>query len=731
MLTHGARTINKTNKGERMKQIPVIIENEKFKLEIGSNACAKSLIVKSNGRECLQQGVKVPMFSITELRPYNNEIKLAYPNVRMEFLANGVKMDGDNLIISFDLLPFKAIVKVTVKPLYVEFKLVDFDLSEIENQELSMDYPPIEEFRLIQLPIKNLEKCGDWLNVMHDSEVAVNVLGNSPYPSIGNRKEDGYCVMQADARRGIKLKGCSAILIATETNDLLNAIDKVEDDYNLPRGVRSRQSKHINSSMIWGTRVNPQTVDEYITIAKKAGFNKMLMYYYSMFEGKDYTYNNSFVFNEFYPNGEEDVKYVLKKFNDAGIEVGIHFLHTHIGIKTKYMTPEVDHRINVKQRYTLSRPLGKEDDKVYVEESPEWAPMHEACRILTFNGELIKYEGYTTEYPYCFYGVQRGYNDTYVKESPVGLSGGVVDISEFSAISAYLNQNTDLQDEIAEKLANIYNLGFKFVYFDGSEGTNAPYDFHIANAQYRVYKRFNEPPYYCEGAAKTHFSWHMLSGGNAFDAFAMDIFKQNMKYPLEEIPRMRNDFTRINFGWWLYYEETQPDHFEYGASKAFSEDCPTTILIDETKEFPRRNDVFEVLRRWEDVKNYEIITQEQKDLIKNPDKEYTLLINEIGEYELCEYFEIKLKDDSPIKAFWFVRNGKSYVVYWHKTAECKISLPLDEKDVIVEQELGNAQESITVKDGKLIIPADNRKYLSSACSKEKLIEAFKNAQVCD
>ena len=163
-----------------MKQTPIIIENEKFKLEIGNDACAKSLIVKSNGRECLQQGVNVPMFSITELRPYNNEIKLAYPNIRTEFLANGVKMEADNLIISFELLPFKAIVKAIVKPLYIEFQLVDFDISEIENQELSMDYPPVEEFRLIQLPIKNLEKRGDWLNVMHDSEVAINVLGNSP-----------------------------------------------------------------------------------------------------------------------------------------------------------------------------------------------------------------------------------------------------------------------------------------------------------------------------------------------------------------------------------------------------------------------------------------------------------------------------------------------------------------------------------------------------------------------
>jgi len=41
-------------------------------------------------------------------------------------------------------------------------------------------------------------------------------------------------------------------------------------------------------------------------------------------------------------------------------------------------------------------------------------------------------------------------------------------------MSAYLDQNSDLQEEYANKLAEIYKLGCEFVYFDGSEGTNLP-----------------------------------------------------------------------------------------------------------------------------------------------------------------------------------------------------------------------------------------------------------------
>lgn len=46
--------------------------------------------------------------------------------------------------------------------------------------------------------------------------------------------------------------------------------------------------------------------------------------------------------------------------------------------------------------------------------------MYEACRILQFDGELIHYDGYTTEYPYYFTGCTRGYWDTNVAPHALG-----------------------------------------------------------------------------------------------------------------------------------------------------------------------------------------------------------------------------------------------------------------------------------------------------------------------
>ena len=48
---------------------------------------------------------------------------------------------------------------------------------------------------------------------------------------------------------------------------------------------------------------------------------------------------------------------MLARVKSAGITPGIHFLQTHIGIRSRYVTPVADHRLHKTRRFTLSRPL--------------------------------------------------------------------------------------------------------------------------------------------------------------------------------------------------------------------------------------------------------------------------------------------------------------------------------------------------------------------------------------
>ena len=110
-----------------------------------------------------------------------------------------------------------------------------------------------------------------------------------------------------------------------------------------------------------------------------------------------------------------------------------------------------------------------------------------------------------------------------------------------------------------------------------------------------------------------------------------------------------------------------------------------------------------------------VITKEQKQMLRDPDTEYTLLINESGEYELVPYYEIKTKD-SDISAFRFERCGKNYVVCWHKTGSGKITLPVSKDSIICEKALGGERIEILGDDTTATITISDNCYIS--CTKD-------------
>ena len=132
----------------------------------------------------------------------------------------------------------------------------------------------------------------------------------------------------------------------------------------------------------------------------------MLVYYPSIFKTcRSYGYIGNYDYRDEYPNGIEDLKEMIRKIKAAGITPGLHFLHTHIGLKSRYVTPVADHRLNLTRHFTLARSLGTDDTTVYVEQNPEDSVMDERCRVLQFGGELISYTAYSTEFPPLLHGL--------------------------------------------------------------------------------------------------------------------------------------------------------------------------------------------------------------------------------------------------------------------------------------------------------------------------------------
>jgi len=720
---------------------PVVIENGQMRLVIGTDGMAQSLVHKPTGTECLAQGKRVPFSTLTEPRPYQNEVKLAYPNKKTTFKSNSVRREGDTLTIGYELIPWETTVDVKVTGDYIAFTLTAFHLTEPYG--IAMTEPPVSEMWFLRLPVRELGHWGDWLNVVWDDEVAVNVLAAQPWANADSEEGDGCRVLQAGTDVNVQLTGATAALITCATGELLDRIATVEEDYGLPHGVASRRGDLYNASYYWTSGVTPENVDEHIGYARQGGFRLMSIYYPAFLESRGYRLIGNYdVYRREYPNGKADLRKMLERIKAAGITPGCHFLHSHIGRDSKYVTPIPDSRLNLLRVFTLAEDLGVDDTTVCVQQNPVHSSMAPGRKVLKIGTELISYEGYTTTPPYTFHGCVRGIDETAVNAQPQGTLFGLLDVSEFGATSVYIDQYSDLQDEVADGIADLWEAGFEFLYFDGSEGVNPPFWYHVAGAQHRVFSKLQPEPILAEGAAKTHFSWHMLTGGNAFDVFRPEKLKEEtIRHPFREAPRMQDNFTRLNFGWlgyWLPGDDTigtQPDQLEFVTSKAAAWDCPVSIQANPAvlAQHPRTPDNFEVFRRWEEVRATKWLTDEQKQLLRDPEQEYHLLLDEQGEFELvaCDQVAGVAGGSREVIAFTFRRGGAAHAVHRHISANGQIELPLEPADLILLESMGAETEAAAgSRPGTLVVPVAERRYLKSEnLTCDELAAALRAARV--
>jgi len=290
-----------------------------------------------------------------------------------------------------------------------------------------MIQPPISEMWFLQLPIRNKDHYGDWLNIIWDNQLSINVLGTDPYVRIDSEDGEGYRILKTGVVENVKLKGVGATLIACPTDNLLYNIAQVEEDFNLPHGINRRRNELYKSSYYWSEDDNPNNVDQHIKYAKIEGFRAFIIYYPAFLEGRCYKNLGDYRFrNSDYQNGIDDLKEMLNKIKNARMIPGFHFLHSHIGKDSKYITPIPDYRLNLLRIFTLAGPLAKYDTTIYVAQNPTNSSTADNLRVLKIRTGLISYKNYSTSQPYKFNGCVRGIDETTVNSQPTGYMFGLL-----------------------------------------------------------------------------------------------------------------------------------------------------------------------------------------------------------------------------------------------------------------------------------------------------------------
>ena len=710
----------------------IVLENAEMRLEINPAGSAHSLLHKASGQECLAQGVDVPMFSLTQYRPYDNELQLSYPAEVTHFPATQVTRQGDRLIVEFALVDYEASVDLRITDAYIAFRLDKLTYRGFTSLRTKRK-TDIDETLFVQLPVKDRKRHGEWLNVMWDDDVAVNLLATDPCARIQAKPREGYHLFQAGTVDEVQLEGVGAALIATATSNLLDRIARMEEDFGLPQGVKSRRSREYGYSYYEASSITPEDASRHIQYAKQCGFRAMDMYYLAFASSSGH-----FPWRPEYPREMEDLQKVVGQIKNAGILPGIHIHYNKAHKQDAYVSPKPDPRLNLSGTFTLSETIDAAVTVIPVEENPRRCTLDDQRRILKIQNELVTYERYTTAPPYRFENCQRGAFGTQAAAYEMSSRVGLLDVDTWPVFVRF-TQNTSIQEEVAERLKTIYEqAGFQFVYYDGAEDVPPPYWYTVSRAQWVVGQRLRPQPLFAEGACKSHFSWHILTRGNAFDVFKPEVIKAATRaYPAAEVARAANDFTAINFGWIGYWAPgkdtigTQPDMLEYVTSRAAAWDCPIALNgnLEAMDAHPRTPDNLEVIRRWEEVRASKWLAPEQKAALRNLDQENTLLMDEHGEFVLvpCVQIENVAGAAAPGRAFLFEYSGSVWAAYWHTSGEGFLQISLPARQVTLMREPGKPL-AIPRAGSRLKLPLGEKKYLKfENLNRQEVIAAFQNA----
>lgn len=595
----------------------VLVENASFRLELGEDACARSLVVKSSGRELLMPGVRIPFATLTQNRAYDNEYKLMYPAKPWVIPSDRLTQEGDLLKVRFAQEFFTLRVRVRTTPDYIAFvpEGVDYEIAAFGDKRPT----EIDSLEFLRLPVADKCRFGKCANVSWDDHEAVAVMALEPATRVESDQPEGtrgWRRFAAGTEASIGLWGHGAALVATSSSSFLDRVDALERDFGLPRGVRLRRDPLQTSGYWFMQGVSPANLDEHVAWMRKGGFKLGVVSYTAFAKTCGH-----FDWKATYPNGLADLKRVTDAFRAAGIVPGIHIHYCKVSTNDLYVCGgRPDPRLATVSQVVLSKSATATDTELFVEGNPQTLRTEEGRRLVLFGDEFVSYASVATERPYRLLGVRRGVYGSHPQPHAAHEYGRQVDVDDWPYFIR-IDQDTDLPDEIAARLAEIIDgAGFEFVYFDGAEDVPQPFWYNVPRAQMRVWNRLKRKPRAMEGALKSHFGWHLLNRGNAFDSFLPERTRAAAeKYILPCAAEAADDFSAVNFGWiGLRYpgqrvdgsggfladntsgitRGTQPGDLRYLREKAEEFRCPLSVKgnLGVLRRHPAADALMEALR---------------------------------------------------------------------------------------------------------------------------------------
>ena len=452
----------------------VALETDSFQLQIAGDGSLESIVSRDDGTEYIAPAERWPIavvFRGGKEEPEFPDEHSAFTGRWIyrggeSFPATHASLSGDRLVIEFDGAEVRAEYRVTTTPDYLAFEL------------LSVEGGPVNRIDFLRLNIRKLPRLGQWINAACDDHFGICLRAGNIRTYAEMEPEADHVMMRTTAEPDPGFEGAVAVLFGCREprEKLLDAMALVEREFDLPSGVARRRLPEQRASYLWARSPTPENIGEYIDWAKRGGFRVILFSYSAFAEGAGH-----FRWNASYPNGMDDLKRVTDAIRGAGLRVGMHLHYCKAWRHDPYVTPIPDERLHKVRSFVLAEPIDADAQTIAVTENPTGCTLDDKRRILKIGDELVEYEGYTTKPPFRFTGCERGFLGTTAGAHRKGGDLALIDVDTWPKFIRF-DQNTDIQDEAARTIADIYRQTgpYELIYFDGAEDVHEPFWYHVA-----------------------------------------------------------------------------------------------------------------------------------------------------------------------------------------------------------------------------------------------------------
>lgn len=710
----------------------VIIENDHFRYEIGSDGTNLHFTDRASGTDYLDNGkVSKCACVISNDEKYDiTSIKYSGKHLIMEFGSSGV-------IADIKVQKSKDRIRLTVSSVKGDAESLTF-----LDAPLNLEAMPYEPFAACVLSM-NL-----FTHVRH-------------LPALQNH-------LWAACYKRFGFEGAEITLLGVPQKDILPVIrDVISHAKDVPfsdkGGAWALMQKEGYGSylMNFGT-LTEETVGEWIEMCRNLGFNQI----------DNHGGGNFFRFGDFelnkqkWPDGWASFKRINDRLHEAGISSIFHTYAFFIDKNSKYVTPVPSHDLGYFEVFTLKEQIDSTITEITVEESTADVSTITGFHVensvsLRIGDEIIEFSGVTTTPPYKFTACKRGANGT--KATAHSANEKAFHLSErFGRFVP--DPNTGLFNEIAGKTAEIVNeCGFDGIYLDAIDGSNVlggeeNFWYYGTKFIFRIAEKL-ERPVGMEMSSMSHHWWHYRSRWQAWDRATrgykrfFDIHLASIKTPALFLPeKMRSNewehgiwrghsplidkyaaaenggfLLPLHLGWYgnstwnpPQGEPTFTDDVEYLCCKMAGNNAGLAMLGGVDKKSLEANPAYErlisIIRQYEELRHKNYFNDTIRAMLRQPGKEFTLFKEENGEWNLkpAKYDKHKVADIRHPSSQWSVNNE-----YREQAVKLRIELlmsvkPYNDPGSVVIADFSDSCEFINKNaadgvSGGIRIPSGSRK----------------------